>query len=259
MRDALLAPLWPSRGLHRPPLSEQRQCRGGDRGDGLARRRSSDCPTIATLRRPPRPQVLPFRRRDNPGREYDFGAYLGAPYHYPSDFHLVKPGVSDLTIKDIAWFTKPFDNPLYYGVRIQRWFEGGRFGTMLDFTHSKVYAPMETREDIRRHARRQAGAAQSQGRRIFRQARMDARPQHADAEWPDAPAIARHHLALCGARRRRFIAAFRNTSEDRSASHLRISVHRPTAHRRCSAWSSGSGPARSSSNTNSRRPTIGDR
>jgi hypothetical protein len=77
----------------------------------------------------------------HPGRESDFGADLGAPYHYPSDFHLVKPGVTDLTIKKIDWFTLPFENPLYYGVRIQRWFEGGRFGTMLDFTHSKVHAP----------------------------------------------------------------------------------------------------------------------
>jgi hypothetical protein len=81
-----------------------------------------------------------------PGRETDFGAYLGAPYHYPSDFHLVKPGVTDLTIKNVDWFTLPFENPLYYGVRIQRWFEGGRFGSMLDFTHSKVHAPFK--EDL---------------------------------------------------------------------------------------------------------------
>src|SRR3569832_277173 len=49
-----------------------------------------------------------------PGRETDFGAYLGAPYHYPSDFLLVKPGATDLTIKKIDWFTLPFDIPLYY-------------------------------------------------------------------------------------------------------------------------------------------------
>ena len=86
----------------------------------------------------------PVSTARNPGRETNFGAYLGAPYHYPSDFHLVKPGVHDLTIKDVEWFTHPFENPLYYGVRLQRWLEGGRFGTMLDFTHSKVYAPMKS-------------------------------------------------------------------------------------------------------------------
>jgi hypothetical protein len=87
--------------------------------------------------------ATPASTARQPGRESDFGAYLGAPYHYPSDFHLVKPGVHDLTIKNVAWFTKPFDNPLYYGWRIQRWFEGGRIGAMLDFTHSKAYAPMK--------------------------------------------------------------------------------------------------------------------
>ena len=79
-----------------------------------------------------------------PGRESTFGAYLGAPYHYPSDFHLKRQGLHDLTIPGVEWFTKPFDNPLYYGARIQRWMDGGRFGTMVDFTHSKAYAPMTT-------------------------------------------------------------------------------------------------------------------
>lgn len=79
-----------------------------------------------------------------PGREMTFGAYLGAPYHYPSDFHLKKEGRHDLTIKDVEWFTNPFDNPLYYGARIQRWGDGGRFGSMIDFTHSKAYAPLKT-------------------------------------------------------------------------------------------------------------------
>lgn len=90
--------------------------------------------------------IPPVSTALHPGRETDFGAYLGAPYHYPSDFHFVKPGATDLTIKKIDWFTLPFENPLYYGVRIQRWFEGGRFGSMLDFTHSKVHAPFDDQE-----------------------------------------------------------------------------------------------------------------
>ncbi|MFN0217262.1 MAG: hypothetical protein ACKVP4_00455 [Hyphomicrobium sp.] len=78
-----------------------------------------------------------------PRRETAFGAYLGAPYHYPSDFILKKEGRHDFRIKDVDWYTKPFENPLYYGVRIQRWRDGGRFGEMLDFTHAKAYAPMD--------------------------------------------------------------------------------------------------------------------
>ena len=83
-----------------------------------------------------------------PGSETDFGAYLGAPYHYPSDFHLKNGTKTDLTLKQVEWFTNPFQNPLYYGVRIQRWLEGGRFGGMLDFTHSKAYAPMQKETDF---------------------------------------------------------------------------------------------------------------
>ncbi|MGL4397697.1 MAG: hypothetical protein ACRCS9_14240 [Hyphomicrobium sp.] len=78
-----------------------------------------------------------------PGRETTFGAYLGAPYHYPSDLLLEKPGAHDVSVKKIEWYTLPFDNPLYYGARIQRWFSGGTFGSMIDFTHSKAYAPLD--------------------------------------------------------------------------------------------------------------------
>jgi lipid A oxidase len=75
------------------------------------------------------------------GRENAAGAYFGAPYHYPSDFHLKNGSKTDLTIKDVEWFTHPFSNPLYYGARVQHWLTGGVFGTMVDFTHSKAYAP----------------------------------------------------------------------------------------------------------------------
>mgnify|MGYP001300200451 CR=1 FL=1 len=77
-----------------------------------------------------------------PGRETAFGAYLGAPYHYPSDYKLQQAGRHDATIKKVEWYTQPFDNPLYYGARIQRWFANGRTGSMIDFVHSKAYAPL---------------------------------------------------------------------------------------------------------------------
>ena len=78
-----------------------------------------------------------------PGRETTFGAYLGAPYHYPSDVRVEKPKLNDFAVKDVEWYTHPFESPLYYGARIQRWFANGRTGTMVDFTHSKAYAPMK--------------------------------------------------------------------------------------------------------------------
>ena len=141
-RDAFLAPLWPPQRIASPLVFKTAERAAAIAAMGLlvvAAAMPSDrdaSPAAASAS----PSVS---TAGHPGRESDFGAYFGAPYHYPSDFHLVKPGVTDFTIKDIDWFTKPFDNPLYYGVRIQRWLEGGRLGAMLDFTHSKAYAPMQ--------------------------------------------------------------------------------------------------------------------
>ncbi len=78
-----------------------------------------------------------------PKRETVIGAYGGAPYTYPSDVTITKPGVHDFTVKDVEWAGKPFDNPVYYGVRIQRWGGAGTTGAMLDFTHSKTISKPE--------------------------------------------------------------------------------------------------------------------
>ncbi|MFT3733090.1 MAG: hypothetical protein QM780_17010 [Hyphomicrobium sp.] len=146
-RERFFAPLWPSPGtlsLPSPGIGRALEIATAAVAMGLlvmaaALPNDSDRSSAASAS-PPASTAL------HPGRETDFGAYLGAPYHYPSDFHLVKPGATDLTIKKIDWFTLPFENPLYYGVRLQRWFEGGRFGTMLDFTHSKVHAPFDDQQ-----------------------------------------------------------------------------------------------------------------
>lgn len=73
-------------------------------------------------------------------RETMLAAYSGAPYTYPSDVTIRKPGVHDLGIRGVTWDGKPFRNPIYYGARLARWFEGGAFGAMADFTHSKTIA-----------------------------------------------------------------------------------------------------------------------
>lgn len=77
-----------------------------------------------------------------PGKETTFGAYLGAPYHYPSDFTFEQGGKSAV-LKKVEWYTEPFNNPLYYGARIQRWSANGTTGGMIDFLHSKAFAPKE--------------------------------------------------------------------------------------------------------------------
>lgn len=76
-----------------------------------------------------------------PGSELMFAGYGGVPYTYPSSVTIEKAGLHDVTVKDVAWDGEPFRNPIYYGARIVR-FGGGRFGTMLDFTHSKAIAQL---------------------------------------------------------------------------------------------------------------------
>jgi len=73
-----------------------------------------------------------------PQRETVIGAYGGSPYTYDSDVAMIKPGVHDFVAHDVAWRGMPFKSPIYYGVRVMRWFGVGSTGTMLDFTHSKA-------------------------------------------------------------------------------------------------------------------------
>jgi lipid A oxidase len=73
-----------------------------------------------------------------PRSEWMVAAYGGSPYTYPSDVTFNKPGLHDFKVKQVEWQGLPFDNPIYYGVRVLRWFGSGRTGSMLDFTHSKA-------------------------------------------------------------------------------------------------------------------------
>ncbi|MFA6140355.1 MAG: hypothetical protein WC684_06495 [Hyphomicrobium sp.] len=76
------------------------------------------------------------------GGEVLVAAYTGAPYTYASDVRIERQG-TDMTVHGVDWEGKPFDDPIYYGVRVARWFAGSSLGGMLDFTHSKAYAPLE--------------------------------------------------------------------------------------------------------------------
>jgi lipid A oxidase len=76
------------------------------------------------------------------GPELTFAGYGGVPYTYPSDVVFKKNGLHDFTVHDVAWDGKPFNNPIYYGARFVG-YGGGRFGAMLDFTHSKALARLD--------------------------------------------------------------------------------------------------------------------
>ncbi|MEL7047957.1 MAG: hypothetical protein AAFO75_03190, partial [Pseudomonadota bacterium] len=66
------------------------------------------------------------RPSDEPTREWIVGAYGGVPYTYPSSVTLSDGKANDFQIDGVEWRGEPFIDPIYYGIRIQRWFEGGR-------------------------------------------------------------------------------------------------------------------------------------
>jgi lipid A oxidase len=78
--------------------------------------------------------------RTIPGNETIVGAFSGAPYTYPSKAKLGTHAES-FTIDPVNWYTDPFHNPIYYGVRVARW--SNSFGTMFDFIHSKALAQLD--------------------------------------------------------------------------------------------------------------------
>jgi lipid A oxidase len=73
-------------------------------------------------------------------RDIVAGAYGGVTYTHPSVVAITKPGSTDMTVKDFNWIGRPFDAPVYYGIRVQRWQPIGGFGSMVDFTHAKAIA-----------------------------------------------------------------------------------------------------------------------
>lgn len=80
----------------------------------------------------------PLTQTASPQREYVVAGYAGAPYTHPSDVHIGKPGVTDMTAHKVNWEGRPFKSPIYYGIRTMTWSATSPFGAMLDFTHSKT-------------------------------------------------------------------------------------------------------------------------
>lgn len=75
--------------------------------------------------------------------ELQIGAYSGLPTTHPSDATITRPDGSTFTIRDVPWLTDPWNDPIYYGVRISGWSGHLPVGGMLDFTHSKAIADVE--------------------------------------------------------------------------------------------------------------------
>jgi hypothetical protein len=113
------------------------------------------CPAALWKDRPSRhvehddQRAAQFERRDAVANEVRYRGgealtafYGGAQYTYPSHVRIQRPG-TDLTLHNLPWEGRPFDHPIYYGVRVAHWFPASSVGGMIDFTHSKVYSPLE--------------------------------------------------------------------------------------------------------------------
>jgi hypothetical protein len=76
--------------------------------------------------------------RATTGREILIAGYVGAPFYYRSDVHLVQPGGTDVILKRLGWDGDALHFPIDGGVRSVEWW--GRFGLMVDFLHNKAIA-----------------------------------------------------------------------------------------------------------------------
>ena len=102
---------------------------GGDEGDVMSRAVSR---ATASATGAPLHSLL--------ARETAIGGYGGMTDTLNSIVSIVKPGQIDMTVKDFAWKGRPFEAPIYYGVRVLRWHSLTVFGSMVDFTHAKAIA-----------------------------------------------------------------------------------------------------------------------
>lgn len=72
------------------------------------------------------------------------GFYSGLAHTQPATITVTGNNDGAVTISDFDWIGKPFDNPIYYGVRIRRWNPLGMFGSMIDVNHAKAIADKES-------------------------------------------------------------------------------------------------------------------
>ena len=76
--------------------------------------------------------------------EFVLSAYGGVADTMKTDVKLSQPGGTDLTFSDVSWADKSFDGPIYYGLRLNYWFNNYKgLGVCIDFTHAKMYAQLD--------------------------------------------------------------------------------------------------------------------
>lgn len=85
--------------------------------------------------------VLAFLPAGSVLAESTISVATGGAWTHSSDVRYIEPDGTDLTFHEVAWDTKPFDLPPYYGIRFTHWLDRyPNWGAALDFTHAKMIA-----------------------------------------------------------------------------------------------------------------------
>ena len=85
--------------------------------------------------------VFMFFTAATAGAEFVISGYLGKADTLDADVTLRQREGTDLTFYDVSWNDDSFEDPLYFGLRLQHWFENARnWGVGIDFTHAKMLA-----------------------------------------------------------------------------------------------------------------------
>ena len=74
--------------------------------------------------------------------EWQLSIYGGDAITHDSDVTLQQPDGTNLTLNDVSWASKSFEDPPYYGVRLTYWNQMTDWGVALDFTHAKTYGEL---------------------------------------------------------------------------------------------------------------------
>ena len=84
---------------------------------------------------------------DTRGPDIQLAAYAGTSHTMASMLELSLPGGTAMRFDGVAWDGEPFKGPIYYGYRGFVWPQNARTGLMVDFTHIKAMARLDSMVD----------------------------------------------------------------------------------------------------------------
>ena len=81
--------------------------------------------------------------------EFQISVYSGDAWTMDADVDVDLPGGTDLRFQDVAFDSKSFEAPIYYGARLAYWPDQDEgLGILLDFTHAKIIADLNQTVDV---------------------------------------------------------------------------------------------------------------